>query len=308
MSLTLLYRGKNVSFKMKLNKIQWLPIAAITVVSAVWAAKTVFFDRDETAHVHQQLKVAKQEYTTDKEQLLRLKQQTEHQLSALTLKLGEIKGQVNRLDAFAIRVADQANVPNEEFNFTAINASGGPNSISADDVIMNSESLFRQMNEMLIQLDGQERKMVALESILMNTHIDDEIYISGRPIGRGWLSSYYGIRKDPFTGMPAMHKGIDFAGEEGEAVLATGSGIVTWADKKFGYGNLVEIDHGDGIITRYGHNKTFLVKVGDRVTKGQAISEMGSTGRSTGPHVHYEVLKSGKQIDPLPYVYRKAKK
>lgn len=106
--------------------------------------------------------------------------------------------------------------------------------------------------------------------------------------------------------MPAMHKGLDFAGEEGADVVATGAGVVTWADSRFGYGNLVEIDHGDGIVTRYGHNKTLLVKTGDIVAKGQVISKMGSTGRSTGPHVHYEVLKHGKQIDPLPYVYRKA--
>ena len=148
--------------------------------------------------------------------------------------------------------------------------------------------------------------MAVLESILMNTHIEEEIFISGRPIQKGWLSSYYGIRKDPFNGMPAMHKGVDFAGEEGAAVLATGSGVVTWSDSRFGYGNLIEIDHGDGVVTRYGHNKELLVKVGEIVNKGQQISLMGSTGRSTGPHVHYEVLKNGKQIDPLPYIYRKA--
>jgi murein DD-endopeptidase MepM/ murein hydrolase activator NlpD len=163
------------------------------------------------------------------------------------------------------------------------------------------------MEQMLLKLDGQERKMAVLESILLNTHIDEEVFVSGRPIGKGWLSSYFGVRKDPFTGMPAMHKGVDFAGEEGADVVATGAGVVTWADKRFGYGNLIEIDHGEGIVTRYGHNKSLLVDVGERVTKGQVISKMGSTGRSTGPHVHYEVLKRGKQIDPLPYVYRKAK-
>lgn len=305
MSLTLIYKGKNVSFKMRMPKTQWLPIVLIALVVMSWLAYTALKDQQETQHVRQQLLVSKDEYSSEKEQLMRLKRQTEHQLSALTLKLGEIKGQVNRLDAFASRVAQQAEIPDNEFNFTDNLGSGGPNTESAEDVVQNAESLFAEMELMLIKLDGQERKMAVLESILMNTHIDQEIFVSGRPINSGWLSSYYGVRKDPFTNMPAMHKGVDFAGEEGAAVIATGAGVVTWADSRFGYGNLVEIDHGDGIVTRYGHNKTLLVEVGDLVTKGQKISTMGSTGRSTGPHVHYEVLKRGKQIDPLPYVYRK---
>ena len=144
-----------------------------------------------------------------------------------------------------------------------------------------------------------------LESIMLSHHIERESRLEGKPISSGWLSYYYGIRKDPFSGLPAMHKGLDFAGKEGERVLATGAGIITWSGSRYGYGNLVEIDHGDGLITRYGHNKEVNVKIGDVVTKGQTIAEMGNTGRSTGAHVHYEVIRNGKHQDPLPYVYRK---
>jgi len=287
-------------------KAQWLSVALVLILLTVWLIRGAIGVTDDTNHVREQLSVAQKEYSEEKEMLLRLKKQTQHQLSALTLKLGEIKGQVNRLDAFASRLAQQSEIPDDEFNFDTLAATGGPSTASAEDVTANAESLFVEMNEMLIKLDGQERKMAVLESILMNAHIEEEIFISGRPIKRGWLSSYFGVRKDPFTGMPATHKGLDFAGEDGAAVVATGSGVVTWADSRFGYGNLVEIDHGDGIITRYGHNKALVVNVGDIVTKGQQIGLMGSTGRSTGPHVHYEVIQNGKQIDPLPYVYRKA--
>ncbi len=287
-------------------KAQWLSAALVLILLTVWLIRGAIGVTDDTNHVREQLSVAQKEYSEEKELLLRLKKQTQHQLSALTLKLGEIKGQVNRLDAFASRLAQQSKIPDDEFNFDTLAATGGPTTANAEDVTANAESLFVEMNEMLIKLDGQERKMAVLESILMNAHIEDEIFISGRPIQRGWLSSYFGVRKDPFTGMPATHKGLDFAGEDGANVIATGSGVVTWADSRFGYGNLVEIDHGDGIITRYGHNKALLVNVGDIVTKGQEIGLMGSTGRSTGPHVHYEVIQNGKQIDPLPYVYRKA--
>ena len=306
MSLTLIYKGKNVSFEMSLRKAQWITASIISGVGLFWLVQGAIDQNGETKHVRDQLVAAQEEYGAEKQQLMRLKQQTEHQLSALTLKLGEIKGQVNRLDAFAARLGQQAEIPKEEFNFEMNTIAGGPTASSVEDVMADADNLFSQMDEMLVKLDGQERKMAVLESILMNTHIEQEIFISGRPIQKGWLSSYYGVRKDPFTGMPAMHKGLDFAGEEGAAVTATGSGVVTWADNRFGYGNLVEIDHGDGVITRYGHNKELLVNVGEIVNKGQKISLMGSTGRSTGPHVHYEVLQNGKQIDPLPYIYRKA--
>jgi murein DD-endopeptidase MepM/ murein hydrolase activator NlpD len=306
MSLTLIYKGKNVSFEMSLRKAQWVTASIVSGFALIWLVQGAIDQNGETKHVKEQLVAAQEEYSDEKQQLIRLKQQTEHQLSALTLKLGEIKGQVNRLDAFAARLGQQAEIPQEEFNFENSTFAGGPSATSVEDVAANAEDLFSQMDEMLVKLDGQERRMAVLESILMNTHIEEEIFISGRPIQKGWLSSYYGVRKDPFTGMPAMHKGLDFAGEEGAAVLATGSGVVTWADNRFGYGNLVEIDHGDGVVTRYGHNKELLVKVGEIVNKGQKISLMGSTGRSTGPHVHYEVLQNGKQIDPLPYIYRKA--
>lgn len=306
MSLTLIYRGKNVSFKTRMLKAQWLSVALVLTLLTIWLVRGAIGHTDDTNHVREQLSVAQKEYSDEKELLIRLKNQTQHQLSALTLKLGEIKGQVNRLDAFASRLAQQSEIPDDEFNFATLAATGGPLTTNAEDVTANAETLFSEMDEMLIKLDGQERKMAVLESILMNTHIEDEIFISGRPITRGWLSSYFGVRKDPFTGMPATHKGLDFAGEDGGAVVVTGSGVVTWADSRFGYGNLVEVDHGDGIITRYGHNKALLVSAGDIVTKGQKIALMGSTGRSTGPHVHYEVIKNGKRIDPLPYVYRKA--
>lgn len=306
MSLTLIYKGKNVSFEMSMRKAQWLTASAIAGLGLFWLISDAIDQNSETKSVQQQLTVAQQEYSAERQELAQLKQQAQHQLSALTLKLGEIKGQVNRLDAFAARLGEQANIPKQEFNFQSSSFAGGPTVTTAQDISTDVDSLLQQMDKMLLKLDGQERKMAVLESILMNTHIEEEIFISGRPIQKGWLSSYYGVRKDPFTSLPAMHKGVDFAGEEGAAVVATGSGVVTWADSRYGYGNLVEIDHGDGVITRYGHNKELLVKVGEVVSKGQQISLMGSTGRSTGPHVHYEVLKNGKQIDPLPYVYRKA--
>jgi murein DD-endopeptidase MepM/ murein hydrolase activator NlpD len=132
--------------------------------------------------------------------------------------------------------------------------------------------------------------------------LNQAIRPDGRPVVEGYISSYYGERQDPFNGHEAMHKGVDFAGVMGSQVVAVAAGVVTRAEGQAGYGNLVEINHGNGFVTRYGHNQKVLVGVGDTVVRGQSIALMGSTGRSTGPHVHFEVLRNGRQVNPIAFV------
>ncbi len=123
-----------------------------------------------------------------------------------------------------------------------------------------------------------------------------------RPVAGGWVSSHYGQRSDPFTGRPAVHRGLDFAGLDDSAILAVAPGVVTWSGRQRGYGNLIEIDHGNGWVTRYGHNAFNLVMKGDYVKPGQTIGLMGSTGRATGPHLHFEVLYRGRHQNPTRFV------
>ncbi len=232
-----------------------------------------------------------------------LKATTEQRLTGMMLKLAEMDSQVQRLDALGAQLVEQAKLNPKEFNFNQNPPKGEPQTSDNVSVIVNDELLMK-MDSMLEKLKDKTLQLNALESLMMNHHIEEQSRLTGRPVSKGWLSSYYGIRKDPFSGLPAMHKGLDFAGKEDEPITATGAGIVVWAGRYYGYGELVEIDHGDGLVTRYGHNKQLNVKIGDVVTKGQNIALMGNTGRSTGAHVHYEVLRKGKQLDPLPFVYR----
>lgn len=308
MSLTVIYRGKNIKFSAGFKKHQWLPFLLVSVSAIAWSAYYSMIVGDERASVEDVLKTAQQEYRDQKDHISLLKGKTEHQLAALQLKIGELQGEVNRLNAYSEELAKVAKIPQSEFNFSQPPAIGGEAGDTVTDlVVTGASSLMGQMDALFMQLDGQEQKMALLESILLNHNIEDGVYLSGRPVKKGWLSSYYGTRKDPFTGSPAKHKGIDFAGKMGAEVIATGSGIVSWADELYGYGRLVEIDHGNGYKTRYGHNEKILVSVGEVVDKGQQIARMGSSGRSTGPHVHYEILRSGQQINPLKYVYRQTK-
>ena len=136
----------------------------------------------------------------------------------------------------------------------------------------------------------------------MNSNLQEEVLPAGMPVKNGWISSYFGKRTDPFTGKIGFHEGLDIASKRGTQIVAVGSGVVTFAGVRSKYGNTVEISHGNGYMTRYAHNMKNLVKVGDTVKKGDPVALMGSTGRSTGPHVHFEVHLNNQMVDPLRFV------
>ncbi|OKY26483.1 hypothetical protein BI291_11720 [Thalassotalea sp. PP2-459] len=299
MSLTLLYRGKNVRFSMKLNKFHWL--SAITVFAIISGFVVHLFMSADAVPNSSTFTVKSP--TKEPEALTVSKQQ----VTALTMKLAELQSQVLRLNALGDRLAEEANIPAKEFNFQDLPPSGGPIEQTLSSQTKTLAELLADITSVESSLAFEEKQLNLLESLTLGHHIENTSYLSGRPITKGWLSSYFGTRKDPFTGRPAMHKGVDFAGKEDAEIIATAAGVVSWASRRYGYGNLIEINHGKGLKTRYGHNKEILVKIGDVVSKGQVIARMGSTGRSTGPHVHYEILRNNKQIDPIKYVYRKAK-
>ena len=299
MKLTLLIRTEKTRFKVSADK-QKLIMALIAICG-------VFLISSRSSNMTEEhllrVNYAKAGLEQQAKEVDELKNATEQQLTGMTLKLADMQSQLLRLDALGARLVEQASLNPEEFSFNQLPPMGGPEDASPIDITIN-DSLLSKMDILLSQIQHKTQQLNALESIMLSHHITDQSRLAGRPVNSGWLSSHYGVRKDPFSGMPAMHKGVDFAGKEGDAVMATAAGVVTWADDRNGYGKLVEIDHGEGLVTRYGHNKQLNVKIGDVVTKGQQIAYMGNTGRSTGAHVHYEVLRKGQQLDPLPYVYR----
>jgi murein DD-endopeptidase MepM/ murein hydrolase activator NlpD len=232
-----------------------------------------------------------------------LQNESELKMRALTINLAELQARVTRLDALGEHLTAMADLGDGEFDFSQPPAMGGPMA-GEYSVDLGSIDLSGEIGRFEARLSNREQQLGILESLLHNRRLADEAWLSGQPVSKGWVSSGYGQRTDPFTGRKSMHNGIDFAGKEGVDVLAVAAGVVTWTGSEAGYGNLVEISHGDGFVTRYAHNKENLVAAGDLVRKGEPIALLGSSGRSTGAHVHYEVYKHGRPVDPSSYVRR----
>ncbi len=225
---------------------------------------------------------------------------TREHLDALALRLGQLQTHVLRLNALGERLTELGQLEGEEFNFADEPPRGGLD--AADAQSLSSLDLESEMDSLAWTLEDRERKLKELEELIMDRKLQQEVQPAGRPVQKGWISSHYGYRKDPFTGRKVFHQGVDVAGKKDSDVIAVAAGVVTWAGARYGYGRMVEINHGNGYVTRYGHNGEVLVQVGDTVAKGQTIALLGSTGRSTGPHVHFEVLQDGKPVNPASYL------
>jgi len=231
------------------------------------------------------------------------RQQTEDTLDAISIRLGQMNARIIRLDALGRRLTVMADLGEGEFDFDSVPAIGGPEEepFPTGSAVAVPEMLYA-MQELNDQLNNREAQLGALESMLLDQHLSDRVYPQGRPVKSGWMSSYFGRRTDPFTGKPANHKGVDFAGKSGAEVIAVADGVVTWSSARYGFGKLIEINHGNGYATRYAHNSENLVSVGEEVRKGQTVALMGDTGRATGPNLHFEVLQNGRRVNPVTFI------
>jgi murein DD-endopeptidase MepM/ murein hydrolase activator NlpD len=237
----------------------------------------------------------------EQEQIAALRVQLQDRVDALAVRLGAINANVIRLNALGKRLTQMANINSREFDFDSEPPEGGSESDSVGRQAQIPD-LVAMIDELGRQVEVRSAQYSALEGVIAGRELSAEIKPSGRPVRDGYISSYFGERMDPFNGEEAFHKGVDFASDAGADVLAVAAGIVTFARTGEGYGNLVELNHGNGYLTRYAHNEQVLVRVGEEVERGQALAIVGSTGHSTGPHVHFELIKDGRQIDPMAYV------
>lgn len=228
----------------------------------------------------------------------RAKAEAATHLNALALRMGQLQAQVLRLNALGGRLTHMAGLDSREFNFDAEVAQGGPERATREGALDVAGRLTLLSND----IKTSEARLKALETLLLDRRLTDAVTPAGWPAEGGFVSSGFGHRADPFTGAIAFHEGVDIASRMGSPIKAMADGVVSFAGEKSQYGRTVEITHGRGLTTRYAHVLSLLVKVGDKVNRGDAIALVGSTGRSTGPHVHFEVLKEGRQVNPTRYL------
>ena len=243
----------------------------------------------------------KADVRVQKERLQLAKHESETHVDALTTKVGILQAHINRIDALGNMLVNMAGLDSEEFSFGSVPGLGGAHATvdNEEQVDMEIDAVLARLNA---EIENREYQLRVLNDLLIDEKLEQETRPQGRPVIHGWISSYFGKRTSPFTGKTETHRGVDFAGKSGNDVVSVAGGVVTKAGEKGAYGYLVEIDHGNGYVTRYGHNQMVLVGVGEAIKRGQVIAKLGSTGRSTGPHVHFEVLKDGVRIDPMKFV------
>ena len=279
-----------------LHLLVMIGMVSLVVGGSVYVGYTLNPNQDNQALIDEwQADVRRQQV-----QLKHIREEADADIDALSSRIGLLQAHVMRLDALGRKLVHMASIDKGEFHFENTPALGGPEAITNKG--LEPDELSQAIDQLSFELENRENQLVVLENLVLNENLQKEVQPSGRPIVKGWISSYYGMRTHPLSGRREMHKGIDFAGKLGGPVIAVAKGVVTYAGKRYGYGKVIDIAHGNGYTTRYAHNSRLLVSVGDTVEKGFQIAEIGSSGRSTGPHVHFEVLKNGRETNPVRFI------
>jgi len=232
---------------------------------------------------------------------LRQQEYLHSSLDAMAARVGQMQAQIQRLDSLGVRLAKLTGMKPNEFNFSQPAAQGGPLVVFPESQ-MSENGLGKQLDRLSHVVNDRSDKLLALETMLLQDQLSSKMLPSIPPVHTGFYSSNFGWRIDPFTGSPAMHEGVDFVADVGTPIYASAGGVVAYASMHPQYGNMVEIDHGNGIVTRYGHASKLFVKVGQVVRRGEKIAEVGSTGRSTGNHLHFEVRYQGIAQNPVRFL------
>lgn len=223
--------------------------------------------------------------------------EAQREVNAIAARVGELQAQANRLNALGDRLTRVGKLKDGEFNFGELPGQGG--SESAEDV--PSGDLLSSLDALQAQFDDSGRQLSVIEALLFDQKLESKRTPAGMP-APGYISSRFGGRNDPFGRGRSHHLGIDIDANTGDPVTAAAEGVVSFSGVRNGYGNVVEIDHGNGYKTLYAHNSANLVRGGDIVRAGQQIAKVGSTGRSTGSHLHFEVKLDGRQVNPRQYL------
>jgi murein DD-endopeptidase MepM/ murein hydrolase activator NlpD len=232
-----------------------------------------------------------------------VRRDAQRQLDAFAVHVAELQARLTRLDALGARLTELADLDANEFDFSLDVGQGGAED-ALGDAAYAPPPFMDELDQMSLRLDSREQLLEVLEQLIGERQLSEAEYLSGMPVRQGYMSSPFGRRVHPLTGRNTQHKGVDFAAKPGSDVVAVAAGVVSFVGVKSGYGNVVEISHVDGYTTLYAHNQSNLVQIGDLVLRGQTIAKVGRSGRASGYHVHFEVTKDGRVVNPASYIAR----
>lgn len=305
MNIIIVGNGRSLPRKIQLTGLRGrLLIGAIVGVGAlcfiaIGAAATLLIGNPRS-HDLREVAALRTTLAAQRDQLAHIDGDSQRDRDALALQLGQLQAQATRLNALGDRLTRVGKLDDGEFDFDTDPALGGPEEPSNGSRM--PVVLQQGVDDLRAEFDRQGAQLDVLENMLRDRKIDNSLLPTGMPVAQGYIASGFGMRTDPINGHSAMHTGLDFDAPMGTPVLAVADGVVTWAGDRSGYGNVIEIDHGNGYMTRYAHNSALVAHVGERVHAGQTIAKVGSTGRSTGPHCHFEVWLKGRAVNPMAYV------
>ena len=244
-----------------------------------------------------QVSQLQKQVTEQNKHIAELQADNQRDMNAMALRLAELQAQANRLNALGIRLTRDSKLNGGEFDFNRAPGAGGGE--QAEDV--SAADLEKNLKQLQAEFETSSQQLSVLESMLFEQELELKSQPTTRPTD-SYVTSDFGYRMHPVLGGRAHHNGIDFEADIGDPVRSAGNGLIKFAGWKAGFGNVVEIDHQNGYVTLYAHNSAFVVKEGDIVRAGQVVAKAGSTGRSTGPHVHFEVLKEGRPVNPRAFL------
>ncbi len=282
-------------------------ILPFTVGGMAWYLADKLFEVDDLS-ASERLTEQKERLVALQQELVDIKRKSSANIDALSLQLGRMQAESMRSNALGQRLAEMAGLDKGEFDFSVEPAVGGTNNGLAGKHLSQSD-LTTVIDRVSASISQENVELGLLESIMLDKDLKQSLDPKGWPVDRGYISSSYGYRSDPFTGKKVFHKGVDIPSSKGAPIYVLAAGVVTFSGKKSGFGNMIEVDHGKGYTTRYAHISKLMVSAGDRVDQDQEIAKIGSTGRSTGPHLHLEMFKDGRRFNPRKRLYtaRKAK-
>lgn len=303
MHIILLSRHHGAARSLTLN-LRWLLLGLMLLVTAAlasgvavgawWAPATVEVQDDRQIN---------QVLDQQRAEVGEVRLNAQRQLDAFAVHVAELQARLTRLDALGARLTELADLDSTEFDFS-LNVGQGGAEDAIGDAAYAPPPFMDELDRLSLRLDSREQLLEVLEQLIGERQLSEAEYLSGMPVRHGYMSSPFGRRVHPLTGRNTQHKGVDFAAKPGSDVVAVAAGVVSFSGVKSGYGNTVEISHADGYTTLYAHNKSNQVQIGDLVHRGQTIATVGRSGRASGYHVHFEVTKGGRVVNPASYIAR----